>query len=306
MMRKLATLTGMLVSLAGQGLRGRQAKKRRSSESDGRTFHTIFDEAGRGTLFVERSIKEEFEKTPELEFLVKQFGSYVFNAAQKLIDRKLKTGETRVQDEAVILACPRLFSECFAGHRLARSGLVLQSIVLLRSAFEITSQAVLFMENEEMARRWLIGEQIAPRNVRRKSRFAAAHRDLYRHLSALAHPNLEALGYYSVPVWSGSAVALSYGGGFFPKAAGQIATQLLYAELVFLEVFYTVYERDLDQHGLLWLPGMGAEERGAMTWAKFLQGWRRALDDLLNKYNSLPDDGLALSDYVMRTAEPRP
>ena len=187
---------------------------------------SLYEWANSGTDKVAEKLKVELEKTPALHFLMNILGGFLYYAAQKLIDRKRKTGEERPKDEAVILSCSRLFSECFAGYLLARKGLVLQSIVLLRSAFEITSQARLFMEREDMARKWLEGRRIAPREVRGLSPFAGGANELYANLARLSHPNVEAIRYHTVPLRKRGAIALAYGGWFSPKSVGSVLTRM--------------------------------------------------------------------------------
>ncbi len=264
---------------------------------------SLYDRACLATDGVADKLNAQFQRSPLLEFLMNQLGSFLYFAGQKLIDRKAKTGEERVRDEAVILSCPRLFNECFAGYALLRQGLILQAIVLLRSAFEIATQALLFMEREELAHRWLSGRRIAPKEVRRLSAFAAAERDLYARLAKLSHPNLQAAGYYAVPLPKRRAIALAYGGWFVPKSAGQIATQFMFAQLVFLEAFYTIYHDDLEAQGLLWRPETVEvlEQRagpGQFGWPELLGCFRSQATELLTFYNSVPDDALSMSLHL--------
>ncbi len=270
------------------------------SDSGAEAQASLYNSAESATAGVTEKLSVELEKTPTLHFLMDHLGGFLYFAAQKLIDRKAKTGEERPRDEAVIASCSRLFNECFAGYLLARKGLVLQSIVLLRSAFEITSQAVLFMEREDLALAWLRGKQIPPKEVRRLSPFAAAQRQLYKKLSGLSHPNIEALRYHTVPFPSQTAMALAYGGWFMPKSAGQIATQFLFAQLVFLERFYTTFHVDLQAHGLLWRPETLEAFKNTTAldkfgWFEFLSGVRKMTTDLLGHYNALPNDALSMS-----------
>jgi len=260
----------------------------------------LYDHAMEATQQVSQRLGDELSKTPMIHFLMRHFGSLIFHAAQRLIDRKIATGLTRPKDEAVIYSCSRLFNECFSGYLLAQKGLVLQAIVLLRSAFETSTQAILFMEREDMAKRWLEGHRIQPKEVRAKSPFASGQRELYARLARLSHPNLEALRYYSAPAHGSPHVGLAYGGWFVPKAAGQIVLQFLFAQLVLLENFYTTYLGDLEQHDLVWrretLQALG--EAPPLTWSDYLAVWRRVLTELTDQYNSMPDDTLAVSKYL--------
>ncbi len=273
------------------------------SDSGAKAQASLYTSAESATASVTEKLSVELEKTPVLHFLMDHLSGFLYFAAQKLIDRKAKTGEERPRDEAVIASCSRLFNECFAGYLLARRGLVLHSIVLLRSAFEITSQAVLFMEREDLALAWLRGKKIPPKEVRSLSPFAAAQRQLYKKLSGLSHPNIEALRYHTVPLPSRKSMALAYGGWFVPKSAGQIATQYLFAQLVFLQRFYSAYHIDLQAHGLLWRPetlevlrNSGDVEK--FGWFDFLSGLRKMTTDLLDHYNALPDDALTMSLHL--------
>lgn len=270
---------------------------------------SLYESANSATDKVADKLKLELDKTPALDFLMAMLGSFLYFAAQKLIDRKRKTGEERPKDEAVILSCSRLFNECFGGYLLARNGLVLQSIVLLRSAFEITTQALLFMEREDMARKWLKGRRIAPREVRGLSPFAGAARGLYTNLARLSHPNLEAIRYHTVPLLKRGGIALAYGGWFAPKSVGQIAVQFLFAQLVFLEGFYANYQEDLDAQGLLWRPEtskvVGKDfDLARLGWSQFLAVWRSMVTELLDSYNSLPDDAISLALHLDELGAP--
>lgn len=271
----------------------------------------LYNRAADATEKVAKRLTKELGKTPLIEFLFQHFGSLLFFAAQRLIDLRTKTGKRRPQDEAVILSCSRLFNECFSGYSLVRRGLMLQAIVLLRSTFEVTSQAILFMEREDMASRWLQGRRIAPKEVRAKSQFAGAHKELYDRLAGLSHANLEAAYYHTAPVAGHAYVGLAYGGWFAPKTAGQIAIQFLFAQLVFLETFYAVYESDLAQHDLLWMPATAksVEDIGGkapIAWADILGTWRKALTDLSADYNRMPDDTRELSKYLAELMEKTP
>ena len=271
----------------------------------------FFRAASDATSRVANMHEKELSKTPILQLSVRFLGSLLHNAAQKLIDKKQKTGDVRAQDEAIILSCSRLFYECFAGYELLRRGLVLQAIVLLRSAFEVTAQAILLMERGDLAERWLSGKKIAPREVRSLSRFAAVQRHLYKKLSALSHPNIDAIAYHTVPLPSTREIALAYGGWFGPKSVGQITTQFLFAQLVFLETLYTVYENDLDSMELLWraetIETIGDKPNSiGLGWKELLSGWRKILTDLMDHFNSLPSDSVAMALHLDRVSTEPP
>lgn len=269
----------------------------------------LYDEVQHINDQVAERLTVELEKWPLIGFLMRHFGSLLFGASQRLIDRHMKTGEQRSKDEAVIRSCVRLFNDCYAGYLLLRRGIVLQAIVVLRSAFEVASQGILFMEREDMAKKWLDGRRIQPREVREMSSFAAAQKDLYNKLTRLSHPNTAALLYYAVPtVRDGKpGMTFSYGGSFLPKEMGQVAIQFLWAQLVFLEVFYSIYSEDLQQHGLLWrreTEGKAFDGKGPpkdFGWKEYLGGWRETLMKLTKDHSTaLPDDwreiSLAMSD----------
>lgn len=259
---------------------------------------TVWLKVEEETEKVSKKILSNLERFPELEFLYSHLGSFVFNASQKLIDLKTKSKTTRLKDEAVILSAARLFNDSFAGLKLIKQGLVLQAVVLLRSAFETTTQAILFMENEEIAKKWLAGKEIRPKEVREKSFFAGKEKKLYERLCKLSHPNFIASSYYSVTKYKkgiGFAAANFYGGGYFPKLAIQITVQFLFAQFVFLEAFYTIYKDDLEKSELLWKTG---EVEGSFTWERFLKGIRKILTDSLDKSNSLPSDSIEIADYL--------
>jgi hypothetical protein len=261
----------------------------------------LYTHVERETSKVEKRIRVELAKTPALELLIPHLGSLLYNAAQRLIDREAKTGETRRRDVALGLSCSRLFNECYAGCRLARTGQVLQAIVLLRSAYEVASQAIMLMENAELAEKWLAGRRIEPREIREKSAFAATHKDLYVRLTRLSHLNIESAVYYDVEVGGQQRSALGYGGWFAPKSAGQIVVQFLFTQLVFLEAFYATFAEDFNEHGLLWreetmeaIAELGAGE-SPISWDQYLTVWRGTLTDLVGHYNALPDDGTSIS-----------
>lgn len=137
----------------------------------------------------------------------------------------------------------------------------------------------------------------------------ASERELYEKLANLAHPNYQAFKYFSIPVprKTGLAKAYAYGGWFAPREAGQIAIQLLWAQLVFLERFYMTYSADLEKHGLLWREeaveeAFGGNANPDYTWEQFLGSWRKALTRLTEDHAKLmPLDiveaALTLSDY---------
>ncbi|MDZ4278471.1 MAG: hypothetical protein U1B78_04970 [Dehalococcoidia bacterium] len=265
----------------------------------------VYTWAERETERVSDRLRAELNNTPLTDFLMRHFGSLLHNAAQRLIDRKRKTGETRARDEALIFSCSRLFIEYFAGYDLLLRGLILPAMVLLRAAFETSTQALLFMEREDMARQWLAGKRIAPKEVRAKSPYAAGQRELYERLSRISHPNLDALVFHTFPVAGQQHVGLAYGGVFAPKAVGQIALQFVFAQLVVLEAFYTIYARDLEEQGLVWkqetvdaVRALGGSDQAPIDWPTYLKVWRGALTDLVQHYNSLPDDGLAISQHL--------
>jgi len=273
--------------------------------------HTwLYDAAEVETAEVSQRLDSEFGKWPLIHFLMRHFSSMLFFAAQRLIDRKTKTGEERPRDEAVILSCPRLFNECYSGYLLARKGLVLQAIVLLRSAFELTTQALLFMQREDAAIEWLKGKKIKPKEVRELTSMPDTDRNLYRRLSSLAHPNYNAVRYYSaaVPMRGEARQAYFYGGWFGPKEAGQVAIQFLWAQLLFLETFYQTFSTDLQEHDLLWRKETVDEAFGGkmppsdFDWQRYLGIWRSELAKLAEDHarNTAEDHlnvALALSDY---------
>ena len=96
----------------------------------------IWDWAERETNSVAARIQTELDKWPLIHFLMRHFGSLLFNASQRLIDKSAKQRETLARDQAMMLTCSRLFSECYSSYGLLRQGMILQAIVMLRSAFE--------------------------------------------------------------------------------------------------------------------------------------------------------------------------
>lgn len=228
-------------------------------------------------------------------------GSWLYNAGQKLIDLKNTTKNARPRDAAIILLCARLFNECFAGRLVIERGLVTQAIVLLRSALEITNLALLIMEDEAVALQWLKGGRISPRTVRSKSPSAAARKDLYQRLSDIGHPNRHAVPFYSAYVPERQAAAISYGGALRPRATGQIHVQFLFAQLVFLEHFYHVYEQDLAAQNLLWKGNLPRTTGDGMeiTWPVLLGMIRTNLTALAEKYNALPEDAQLIVEDLM-------
>lgn len=261
---------------------------------------SLNEQALTATASVEARHQQELEADPILQHMADLFGSLVYYAAQKLIDRKAKTGQMRARDEAVITSCSRLYNECFAGFILLKKGLILPATVLLRAAFETTTQAILFVEDENTAKEWLQGRRIPPREVRAKSKFAASERDLYTKLAGLSHPNLEAIRLHAVPVSGLSAIALSYGGYFAPKALRQTFCQFLFAELVLLEAFYSSYSEDLGGEGLLWrketLNEIGGEPD--MDWKTFFANWRRILTDQVSQAEQLSPDAVGIASHL--------
>ena len=144
-----------------------------------------------------------------------------------------------------------------------------------------------------------------------RSPFAAAERKLYAWLAGMSHPNFQATRYYVVPLPKRQAMALAYGGWFAPKSAGQIATQFLFAPLVFLEAFYQIYRGDLEAQGLLWRSetlDMLKETPKAQSvgWPQLLAIFRSMATELVQHYNSLPDDAISLSLHFDELGVPAP
>ena len=283
----------------GGGRPGARAKA--SASNNLGTENWLHSYAERETRNIRKRLDADLAKPPLLDFLVVHFGSLLFNAAQKLIDRRNQTGEDRAKDTAVIFSFSRLYNEFFAGNTLARNGLVLQATVLLRSAFEVASQSIMFMEHEDMAQRWLAGKHIPPKVVRRKSSYAAANKDRYDDLSGLSHANIEAASYHVVAVRGKRQDALAYGGWYLPKIAGQTIIEFLSLLLDVLEAFYETYAQDLDEQGLLWRGDAQTdpefEGKPPLTWAKLLGIWRTSLTKLQDEYAAKPDDSAEMSRH---------
>jgi hypothetical protein len=264
----------------------------------------LWDRAEDATTQIAQRIEKHLSDWPMVHFLMRHFGSLLFGAGQKLIQRQKATGDHRARDEAVIITCSRLFNDCFAGYELARRGLVLQAIVVLRSAFETSTQGIAFLESDGLAERWLEGARIRPSEVRQLTAMPENERNLYKKLAGLAHPNYEALRYMAAPVpntKTGVGRAYAYGGWYAPKEAAQVSMQLLWAQLVFLERFYDAYSADLGQYGLLWAKGV--ENHPNLTWKVYLDTWRKVLTDMtVNHASTMPPDivdiALSMSDYT--------
>jgi hypothetical protein len=277
-----------------------------SSQPAAEKGQMLWDAAMRATQKVQGRLDDDLGKFPLIEFLTRHLGSLLYGASQKLIDKQRRTGQSSPQDEAVIMSIVRLFNDSFAGYQLVRQGLILQAIVLLRSAFEVSTQGLLFMEHPLQAERWLKGYRIKPQAVRDLVGLPETERKLYQKLSRLAHPNYDALPYLSVPVpfSGGIGIAWSYGGWHAPKEAAQVAVQFLWAELLLLQRFYARYSPELQQHGLLWAQQTKGALRGEpdFSWEKFLSIWYKALTDLTNELaTTMPSDavdvGLDFSDF---------
>ena len=275
---------------------------------------SLFEQAKQQTDQVASRIDAKLAEWPLIQWLMDHFSGLVYWAAQRLLDRQQNTGDYRPRDHAIIESCPRLFSDSFAGYQLARQGLILQSAVLLRSAFEVTTQMILFLEREDVAEKWVKGEKIRPKDVRELTSMPETERELYKRLSDLAHPNYEALWHSSVPVPGPGTMgkASVYGGWYAPKQAGQLAIQFLWAQLVFLEKFWQMYEDDLREQGLLWrketIELAGREPLEDFGWLTYLALMRDILTKLTNEHNEkTPEDGLdvamALSPYTPEEKE---
>lgn len=270
---------------------------------------SFFQAAEQSTESIAKLMAVKLARWPMIHFLMDQFGGLVHGVAEKLLSRQSKTAERRERDTAIIESCPRLFNECFAAYLLARRGLILQSLVGLRTAFEVATQGILFIENEEAARRWLSGKQIRPKEVRELTSMPEHERKLYARLCDLTHPNYEASRYFSVPVpgYGTMGKASFYGSWLAPKHAGQVAIQLLWAQFVFVERFYDSYADDLSEQGLLWRgPSQPTSEE--LTWPQYLAVFRDILTSLTNEHEAqTPDDvlkaALALSSYTQDEKE---
>lgn len=268
---------------------------------------SFFDQALTATEGVHEALAREFAKAPTLDWLFQRLGGMIHHAAQKLIDMKQKGGTPSGLDEATIISCSRLFNSVFAGYALLTRGLVLDALVVLRSAYELTTQAEAFFERPELAQRWLDGKRIAPRDVRQVSQLAMSSKQLYDRLARSAHPNVVAATYHVTPSQAGTMLA--YGGSFRPKAAGQVACQLLWAELTFLEIFYRHNSSRLSEFNLLWrgetfdyLRGQGAKPAEVLApgWEPILAVFRSMLETLTEHFNRLPDDSELLAEEMNR------
>ncbi len=237
-----------------------------------------WDLVNRETKAVRHRIGIELEKWPLIEMLTRHLGSLLYGASSKLIAISTKDGRAVDQDQALVLTFTRLFSECFAGYDLVRQGLITQSIVLLRSAFEISTQGILFVEDHTQASRWLKGKEIHPKDVRELTSMPQEQRALYNKLSRLAHPNKRASQYFAIPFpkSDGTAVNYIFGGWYAPKEAGQIAIQFIWAQLVLLESFYRVYAPRLEANGELWVKGL-VEGWKSKTGTAFDYDWQTHL-----------------------------
>ena len=129
-------------------------------------FKTVYQGVEQETKGVAEQLEKDLATKPELLLIQDQLNSYLFTTTQKLIERKRRTNEVRPRDEALIYLIPRLFNECYAGNRLVRIGMPLQAIELLRSALEVVGLAILVLEDEQTAERWLKGKKISPAEVR--------------------------------------------------------------------------------------------------------------------------------------------
>lgn len=262
-------------------------------------------------------MRSQLEKTPAV-VAFEILSGMVYHAGQKLIDRKRGGAPPRAVDEAVIIACSRLFNDCLAAYMLASRGLVLPAITLVRSAFEVVTQTVMFMEHPDLAASWLKGRRFAPKTVRARSKLAGANKAIYGRLSSIAHPNVDAVPFHVVPlaVTEGYAggTALAYGGWYCPKLAGHVICQAVFAQLTMLEVFYQEYGPELTDAGLLWRGetvaawkeiGIDVENLG-FGWDALLGVFRRLLADAQAAFDSMPNDVDEVAKHIQQHASGEP
>ncbi len=237
--------------------------------------------------------------------LMDLMGSMIFMAGQKLINLKGKTGKQLVQHEATIFSCSRLFNDCFAGCELAKRGLILPSISILRSAFEVVTLGMLMMENGEVAERWFKGDRITQSEIRKSLVFAQKEHARYKFLSDRIHPNVLGIPAHSVVLEDRKAIGLAYGGWPATKSAGLTMCQFLYAQIAFLEAFYHNFAEVLAANDLLWTP----ETKGLypsdvpMTWDHLLSDLKESVNKINERLLAMPEEGTGVANELRPPAK---
>jgi len=252
---------------------------------------TMFERIENETRLVRNRIVEDLRNSdPEglMDFVTMHLGSFLWGAGGRAIKLAKATNGVRARDRALALCIPRLFNECYGAIELAKSGMALQSTVLLRTGFEVATLAILLAVDEERSKAWLSGKRIAPKEVRERLSMFPKLKDYYDVLSELCHPNMAATQLYSFPYEDGHINF--YGGLYSPKASGQTIVHVLRLEHFFLRIFYEIYQGDLKQHGLEWANPDDVQEHPDITWMEFLAPFEGMVNDLGQFIESMPDD----------------
>lgn len=276
--------------------------------SEAQAEHPFFEGARAATERVRAKIEDDLRAVPGITFLLAFLGGATYGAAQRLIDAKRRSGVEVPMDEAVILHCSRLFTECLAGYELLVRGLTLPATAVVRSVLEVSMQAVMLMGDPDRAVRWLDGKRYSPGDVRSAIESDEGIRERYRALSSIVHANVEATLLHTTPIADVEGTMLAYGGSFRPRAAAGIACDLLDAQLFFLRSFYSFYSSRLDELGLLWRPEMldmlgNAAPPDATSWGTMFEGCSRILADSRSTIDSWPDDDDELGRYGQTLAQ---
>ena len=152
-------------------------------------FQTLVDAVRETAAKVRSGLERDLSHLGLLSMTFDQLGSYLYHASDKLLELK-KVAAPSSRHDAVSLSLARLFSECFSAWELARGGFILSSTVLSRTAFEVATQTMMFIQNEEKARAWLNGKRYQPKDVRAELETPDELAAIYTRLTRLTHPNL--------------------------------------------------------------------------------------------------------------------
>lgn len=186
------------------------------------------------------------------------------------------------QEHCVLFHASRIFNDASGAFILLRSGLTVEASILVRSTFEATAQVAMLMDDHKAAEAWLKGATYSPGEVRKRLAAAETFRQLYKSLSAVAHPNVAASPMHSFNVADGYAI--SFGGSYQPKRCGILLAVLVDVILIFLNEFYAHYRNRLSID----------------FWPPILEISREVNGALHRWVDSLPDDSEALAQNSAR------
>ena len=193
------------------------------------------------------------------------------------------------QDRCAVFHASRIFTSAVGVFALLRRGMVLESVVLLRTMVETVAQAIALMRRADMAEAWMNGKQFKPGKIRDALAGSPDFKPLYDLLSGLAHVNPQARWLHSVATPDGRGYAIGFGGAYQPKAGAHQVAVLTELALVYLRAFHAHYAGRLD----------------LAHWPVVFFVSETAVEYVRQRVDAMPDDRQALAAHALeRGPEP--